>query len=163
MCMQLRISQVVFLFSVCFVAVCLGLVGIYNLSRSKVKVEWSTASELRTVGFNVYRSDEINPELTRLNEVLIPPSVDSLIGGEYIYIDSDVKPGNTYYYYLEELDASGNASRFGPIEVNAQRGGIVEILIAFSILAIGLIGYLIVKPNLVITTSTPTKENNDGH
>ena len=48
-----------------------------------ILVEWDTASEINTLGFNIYRSDSINGERIRINDLVIPTSADPLIGGNY--------------------------------------------------------------------------------
>jgi len=83
-------------------------------------VEWSTASELNTVGFNIFRGDTPTDPGVRVNTELIPASEDTLTGGDYQYTDEDIVPGQVYYYYLEDVSADGATNRHGPIEVQAQ-------------------------------------------
>ncbi len=111
-------------------------------SQAEVIVRWETASELETAGFNVYRGqspDEINQ---RLNSNLLLPAVDPLEGGKYEYRDSQVEPGKTYFYQIEEVEISGQTNQYGPIEVHATGGGIVEVIVAVC-LAIGGISCLV--------------------
>jgi uncharacterized membrane protein YphA (DoxX/SURF4 family) len=105
-------------------------------SQAEVIVKWETASELETAGFNVYRGlnpDEINQ---RLNSNLILPAVDPLQGGVYEYQDPQVEPGRTYFYRIEEVEIGGQTNQYGPIEVHATGGGLVELAVAVC-LAIG--------------------------
>ena len=87
-----------------------------------VLVEWSTASELDTAGFNLYRSETSTGPFVQVNPELIPASSDPLAGSSYTYEDSDVRPGWTYYYQLEEVEINGSTGRFGPISVKAESG-----------------------------------------
>ena len=130
-------------FGLVVAALVLGIVGYRGSRQARVVVEWSTASELDTVGFNLYRGE--NPQATgdRLNLELIPASVDSQTGGDYTYVDKNVSSGQTYYYFLEDVNASGTASRHGPVTVKAQAGGRVELLSAgilffVAVVAVGL-------------------------
>jgi hypothetical protein len=108
-------------------ALWLGVIG-YRASReARVLVEWSTASELDTVGFNIYRSEDPQATGQRINLELVPASEDSQAGGDYTYIDKNVSSGHTYYYFLEDVNSGGIASRHGPVVVKAQAGGMVEL------------------------------------
>ncbi len=84
-----------------------------------VVVEWTTANEVNTAGFNLYRSDNPDGPYVRINSHLIPASSDPLAGGQYQYQDAAVQPGRTYYYQLEDVEHSGATTRHGPIRVTA--------------------------------------------
>jgi len=58
---------------------------IQNIQESKILVEWNTASEINTLGFNVYRSNTMDGDRIQLNDYLIPAKADPLIGGSYTY------------------------------------------------------------------------------
>jgi hypothetical protein len=120
-------------------AVVIGYYAWRGYVKAEVVVEWTTASELSTVGFNLYRSDLIDGTYAKVNEELIPASPDPLTGGKYTFNDDQVGAGGTYYYQLEDVESDGNTSRYGPIEVKAQRGGYVEFLLSMSLLVIGVI------------------------
>jgi hypothetical protein len=111
-------------------ALVLGGVGLYASRRSSVIVEWSTASELDTVGFNLYRSETPEGPFEQVNGDLIPAADDPLVGGNYEYKDTKVLPGHTYYYWLEDVNTQGAANRNGPIEVTAEGGGQIEMAVA---------------------------------
>jgi hypothetical protein len=112
----------------------------YGSSHAHVVVAWTTASELNTAGFYVYRGLASDENLTLLNAQLIPPSTDALSGGNYQYEDSSADAGQTYHYVVEEVDFSGSRSRFGPIEIQAKGGGKIEGLLAFVLAGFGLTG-----------------------
>lgn len=119
-----------------------GLVGYgWQLSRqASVVVEWSTASELDTVGFNVYRGERAEGPFDLITSQLIPSSADPLVGGEYSYVDRGVVPGHTYFYLLEDISSNGVGGRHGPIEVVAQAGGMVELALGGILLGVALFG-----------------------
>ena len=112
------------------------------LGRASVVIEWTTASELDTVGFYVYRSDRPDGELVRVTPNLIPASPDPLTGGAYQFVDTDVRPGGTYYYWLEDIETSGTTTRHGPEAVQAQRDGVLGAGAAMLLLIGGLLGFL---------------------
>jgi hypothetical protein len=111
-------------------AIVLGANAIYLYTHPVVAVEWSTASELNTVGFNLYRSEDPKGKFQIINSKLIPSSSDALTGGSYSYRDTSVQAGHTYYYLLEDVDASGDTNRNGPIQVKAEIGGLPEMAVA---------------------------------
>ena len=82
---------------------------------STIEVKWETATELNTVGFNVYRSDSENPASWGSPVFTTGSrSLDGTTGAQYIYVDGvdgnvgNVQPNVRYYYLLEELSNSGN-------------------------------------------------------
>ena len=85
-------------------------------------VEWTTASELDTAGFNLYRSLTPAGPFEKVNSSLIPTNGDPLSGGDYQYEDKSIQPGVTYFYQLEEVELNGGSGRFGPISVHANAG-----------------------------------------
>jgi hypothetical protein len=113
------------------------------LTPPAVVFQWSTASELDTAGFNVLRSDQPAGPFTRLNAEIIPASPDPLVGGSYIYTDTNVLPGQTYYYALEEVEFSGNTNPQGSTAVTAQFSVEPILIVGGVIFAVGLIVALI--------------------
>ncbi len=101
-----------------------GLVAAWSALQewrdATVVVEWSTASELDTVGFNLYRSEQPVGGYAKINTTVIPSSGDALSGGDYRYEDRDVQAGRTYYYALADVTPSGEGERYGPITVKAK-------------------------------------------
>ncbi|MCD6290655.1 MAG: hypothetical protein J7M34_09155 [Anaerolineae bacterium] len=85
-----------------------------------IVIEWSTETEVNTVGFNLYRAESPDGPFERINKELIPASPDPLAGGHYVYTDTQVIAGRTYYYELEDVESDGNTTRHGPIVVRAQ-------------------------------------------
>ncbi|MEJ5308332.1 MAG: G8 domain-containing protein [Anaerolineae bacterium] len=81
-----------------------------------ILVTWETASELDNVGFNLYRSESAAGPYTLLNESLIPPQFPGeVMGSDYEWLDTDVQPGVTYYYKLEDIDVKGVSTFHGPV------------------------------------------------
>jgi len=82
-------------------------------------VGWESVSEFDNMGYNLYRAEAADGEKTMLNTEMIPTGVDlgSPTGAVYSFTDMDVVPGLTYYYWLEDIDATGTANLTGPVEV----------------------------------------------
>jgi len=127
----------------------IGLIGLVILWKSQefnpIQVEWSTASEIDTAGFNLYRSENLTGPFVKINANLIPASGDPLVGGKYQYLDESVEPGRSYYYELEDVENSGATSRHGPIQVSGGGMGrykIAEFILAGGVVMIGLFGFI---------------------
>jgi len=134
----------------------IGYIGWKSSMEAKVIVEWSTASELNTVGFYLYRSESPNGSFEKITRDLIPSSVDPLTGGSYSYTDQDVKPGMKYYYLLEEVEMEGNTNRHGPIIVEAKGGGKFELGLATVSGLVGIIG--IIRGIVILVNSDSQNE-----
>jgi len=127
----------IILFVLCTV---LAFQGWRALQHTTILVEWTTASELDTVGYNLFRSTNPDEKGARVNEELIPASPDPLTGGSYQFEDQDVQAGMKYYYSLEEVENTGMANRAGTIEVTAKQSGWWEIGLAALLLGSVVVG-----------------------
>ncbi|MGB8643721.1 MAG: hypothetical protein WCF84_00655 [Anaerolineae bacterium] len=76
-----------------------------------VSLQWATASEINTAGFNVYRSEKQEGPYVRVNADLIPAAANAVTGNSYTYEDKTVLPGRTYYYELEDVALNGTGTR----------------------------------------------------
>lgn len=86
----------------------------------KVSVNWQTASEADLLGFNLYRSaDAQGMQLglaSKLNARLIPSrAAGPGQGAAYRYTDVVLESGGTYFYWIEEINASGAKQVYGPV------------------------------------------------
>jgi hypothetical protein len=101
----------------------LGIIAViitfFSNQSASVIIEWETASEIDTAGFNLYRSEEVDGTYNKINSKIIPPSNDPFSGGKYKYTDESLISGQVYYYRLEEVEMNGNRSTLGSIEVKA--------------------------------------------
>lgn len=78
---------------------------------------WTTASEINTAGFEIYRSEQLEGPYSRINAQLIPASQDQVAGASYQFTDGAITPGKTFYYQLEDVEFGGASTRHPPIEV----------------------------------------------
>ncbi len=107
----------------------------------EIIIEWSTASELDTVGYNLYRSQAEDQTGEKVNQNLIPAGGDPLSGSDYSFVDKQVNAGQRYYYWLEDVGPTGNTNRHGPIQVEAKRewGGLLAV--ALGVVMLGSVVY----------------------
>jgi hypothetical protein len=86
-----------------------------------ITLDWATASELDNLGFNLYRARSAAGPRTQLNASLILSQVPgSPVGAAYQFVDTAVKPGVTYYYWLEAVDVAGASELYGPVSAAVQ-------------------------------------------
>jgi hypothetical protein len=81
---------------------------------SSVTLVWSTASEIDTAGYNLYRAEAENGNFIKINNSLIPAQGTSTQGANYEFIDTNVQNRKTYYYKLEDIDLNGVSTFHGP-------------------------------------------------
>lgn len=109
---------------------------------ARIVVQWTTATEINTAGFNVYRGERAEGPYAKLNAQLIAAS-DALIGGKYQYEDTAVVAGQTYYYQLEDVEYGGAAARHGPIVITAASPFGIGEMIWWGVGALVVMGALV--------------------
>ncbi|MDD5467595.1 MAG: hypothetical protein PHS96_07295 [Anaerolineales bacterium] len=142
------IQRAAFLASLAALAAAVGF-GALAWARSgeaTVEVEWQTASELNTLGFNLYRGEEPDGPFEKVNPSLITASNDAILGGEYSYTDRLDRPGARVYYQLEEVEIGGATTRHGPIEGVAQSANRHLLLLAAGLAVLGGLGLALTWP-----------------
>ncbi len=91
-----------------------------------VLVSWETVSELNNAGFNLYRTGSVGdgepsrrdrPEQGELLAFVPSQAPGSTLSASYSYADLNVEPGQTYWYWLEDVDLSGATTLHGPVSV----------------------------------------------
>ena len=108
--------------------------------QQSVLLTWETASELDTLGFNLFRASSENGKRFKLNDMMIrgdnPPG--SLVGSVYEYSDAAfssihaeessgtvlrqaLNGGRPYFYWLEEVDIYGHTEVYGPVEISTKQ------------------------------------------
>ena len=87
-------------------------------------IRWSTETEVNTAGYNVYRAASEDGPWEKINPRLIPGSPDPLRGGSYVYTDTNVITGVTYWYELEEVELGGQTTRLERTTATARGQGL---------------------------------------
>ncbi|HSN78223.1 MAG TPA: CARDB domain-containing protein [Anaerolineae bacterium] len=93
-----------------------------------VRLVWETVSEIDHLGFNVYRgllpdgSDQV------LLTFIPAQAPGSTLGAAYTYQDTAVQVGQTYWYWLEDVDLSGATTLHGPVSATVQAPTVITLV-----------------------------------
>ncbi len=83
--------------------------------NNAVDLEWETIFEQDHSGFNVFRAGEDGENFLQINPTLIRNNLSSVsYKGKYRFVDNDVDNGETYQYYIQDIDKFGNTELHGP-------------------------------------------------
>ena len=84
-----------------------------------IQLSWETVSEANNAGFNLYRS--ASPAAPDALLAYVPSQAPgSTQGASYSFDDTQVTAGQTWYYWLEDVDLSGATSLHGPVSATIQ-------------------------------------------
>ncbi len=95
--------------------------------KGKALLSWETGAEIDTTGFHILRSLTKDGGYARITATLIPSEGGPAQGAKYTFADSDVQPGKTYFYKLEDIDTRGTSTFHGPISVMATASSIALV------------------------------------
>jgi hypothetical protein len=85
----------------------------------RIQLSWETVSEANNAGFNLYRST--SPAAPDALLAYVPSQAPgSTQGASYSFDDTEVAAGQTWYYWLEDVDLSGATSLHGPVSATLQ-------------------------------------------
>ncbi len=86
-----------------------------QMQSDLASINWSTASESAMLGYYVLRNTESDIQHALRITPDIIPAYNSSSGSNYETTDSDVSIGETYHYWLESIEMSGNNKLYGPV------------------------------------------------
>jgi hypothetical protein len=86
----------------------------------QVLVAWETVSEVDNAGFNLYRGLQADGSDRSLLTYVPSQAPGSTQGAAYSYEDAAVEAGQTYWYWLEDVDLSGATTLHGPVSATVQ-------------------------------------------
>jgi hypothetical protein len=81
----------------------------------KNTVRWTTASEVDSFGFDVFRAEKEEGPFERLNAKPIPGAGTSDESHSYAWVDDTIDPTKEYYYYVESISIDGVREKFTPV------------------------------------------------
>lgn len=79
-----------------------AILGVATFAPAPVRIDWETATEINTAGFNLYRQEEQEGKRL-LNVQLIAAKGSPLTGASYFFVDNSARRGHSYRYQLEEV------------------------------------------------------------
>ena len=88
--------------------------------KNGVRVAWTTATEVDTVGFRVLRETAGPEKAVRPVSSLIPAAGHGLSGATYEFLDNTKAAAAATVYWIEDVDTFGRTSRHGPITVGGR-------------------------------------------
>ncbi len=84
-----------------------------------ILLRWETVSEANNAGFNLYRSaSSMGP--SEFLAYVPSQAPGSTQGASYSFDDTQVSAGQTWYYWLEDVDLSGATTLHGPVSATLQ-------------------------------------------
>ena len=81
----------------------------------KNTIRWTTASEVDSFGFDVFRGENAEGPFERLNAKPIAGAGTSDESHAYAYVDDTIDPAKEYYYYVESISIDGVREKFTPV------------------------------------------------
>ena len=79
-------------------------------------LNWQARQEGQIYGYLIYRSEKREGPFRRINRTIVPANAaDADTVESYRFVDRDVEPGKTYYYYLDTLGGDGKKKRFSGV------------------------------------------------
>ena len=92
------------------------------IAQDHVQLNWTTQTETNLLGYYLYRG--LGGELANAEQ--IPSLINATNTSqttEYSFADREVQAGNTYHYWLQNLDLNGESDFHGPISVTIPDNG----------------------------------------
>lgn len=130
-----RLRWLLWFFLVLF-SLTLLIQSLWSFFHQEITVEWSTANELNTAGFNVLRAESRGGPFIQLNDQIISSSDNPVSGGDYEFQDSNVQAGGTYYYILEEVEFNGKTNQHGPVVQQAENQATIYLILSIVLIII---------------------------
>lgn len=88
-----------------------------TLSASQhAMLQWITQSETNVAGFRILRATSPDPAAATLLGVFIAATNTSQTQS-YIFEDTEIEAAGTYYYWLQNVDMSGETALYGPVSI----------------------------------------------
>jgi hypothetical protein len=96
-----------------------------SVAEDQIAIEWETAWEQDHWGFNLYRG--LTPDFETASWLRFEAAQGG-DGRSYRYEDGDVVLGQIYYYWLEDVDAAGTKTQYGPVSAMLVRRAFLPVI-----------------------------------
>ncbi|MCI5226151.1 MAG: hypothetical protein D3918_05685, partial [Candidatus Electrothrix sp. AX2] len=93
----------------------------YVNGNNQVELEWTTASEIGTIGFYLERLNEQSGTYQAVNNTLLPGMLSPPHGGTYRYVDDTAVVGMQYTYRVVEVAVNNQGTTSVPYTVQASK------------------------------------------
>lgn len=110
-------------------------IGTYFQAYVDIHILWNTGTAMQLMGYNLYRSNDIDGTYIRVNASMIPIPDDLFLSTEIAYSDrAEIPVDNNYYYKIEEIYLTGSRMQEEPIQIDVRRVVGSGVIIGFIIL-----------------------------
>jgi len=107
-----------------------GFVAVARSAHAVVDIAWDSTTEVGLAGFNVFRAPKSGGVKELVNSAIIAPqNPGSAMGSHYSLIDSGVKSGQAYDYWVEVLETGSEPALYGPQEVTPLYGYFMPMIL----------------------------------
>jgi hypothetical protein len=103
-----------------------------SVTNDGVIIRWRTESETNNVGFTIYRSESKDGNYTKI--AFVSGAGNTGMPTDYQFFDTKVEPGKTYFYYLEDIDITGERNKSDIIKVVVPAKSVILIPKDFALL-----------------------------
>ncbi|MBC8233185.1 T9SS type A sorting domain-containing protein, partial [bacterium] len=97
-------------------------------SGNRVIFRWRTETETNNLGFNICRSDKKDGKYVKVNAKLIQGAGSDATPHDYSFTDDNVKFGQTYYYYIEDVDFAGKKGKSPIFQITVGQESEVKVI-----------------------------------
>lgn len=95
-------------------------------------IRWRTEAEVNNLGFSIYRSESKDSNYTKI--AFVSGAGNTGMPTDYQFKDTKVEPGKTYFYYLEDIDITGERNKSDVIKVVVPAKSVMPIPKEFALL-----------------------------
>ncbi len=94
-----------------------------RMDGDQVVLTWTTGSERENEGFIILRGESAGGPFTPITSAMIPATGGFGMRATYTFTDSNVEPGKTYFYRLQDIDSRGKITAHQIIPVTVAVAG----------------------------------------
>ena len=127
--------------------------------ESGVMLKWRTESEVNNMGFDIYRSDKEDSKYIKVNAKLIQGAGTDATPHDYSFTDNNVNFGQTYYYYIEDVDFAGKKSKSPILKITAGQESEVKIIDKSNIIFPSKLKTIVIPTEFALLQNYPNPFN----
>jgi hypothetical protein len=103
-----------------------------NAEGGSVKLLWRTETEINNIGFTVYRGETEDGKYTKIT--FVNGAGNTGMPTDYQFEDTKVEQGRIYFYYIEDIDITGERNKSKVIKVVVPVRPVIQIPKEFALL-----------------------------